>query len=427
MRHLFNILLLGLATLLVPGLAQAETHAITNALIHVGGEADVITDGTVVIRDGRIVAVGRDVAIPDDAEIIDGTGKVVTAGLMDPLTQLGLVEVGAVDGSVDTASTSERFTAAHDVADAVNPRSSLIPIQRIEGITRAITAPGPSWDGGSLISGRSATISLGSVDDFILERHAGMHVLFGETGARYAGGTRGAALQALREALQDARDYGNNRRAFEGADRYAYALTRLDLDALQPVLNGDMPFVVSVNRASDIEAMLRLADEFGLDLVIAGGAEAWMVADKLAAANVPVIVDAMQNLPSTFESIGSSLQNAAALDAAGVKVAFTAGSHNARNLTQYAGNAVANGLPWRAALNAMTTVPAEIFGIEGYGRIETGFDADVVVWDNDPLEVTSMAEHVFIRGKKVAMQSRQQLLRERYRDTESRPQMYDKQ
>ena len=424
MRHLITITLLCFGML--SNAAQAETWAIINGVVHTQSDAGVIKEGTVLIRDGRIAAVGTEVVIPEDATVIDAQGKVVTPGLMDPTTALGLVEVGAVDATVDTSPESDRFTAAHAVADAINPRSTLIPIQRVEGITRVVSAPGPSWSGGSLISGRSAAISLGNPDDYLLKTHAGMHVTLGEVGARMAGGTRGSAMLALREALQDASDYGNNRRAFEAANRYDYALSRLDLEALQPVLRGEMPFVVTVHRASDIEAVLRLAKDFGLDLVINGGAEAWMVAEQLAAADVPVIIDALQNLPSSFEMIGSTLQNAAALDAAGVKVAFTAGSHNARNITQYAGNAVANGLSWRSALEAITVNPAAIYGIENYGRIAPGYDADVVVWDGDPLEVTSFADHVFIRGEKVSMESRQQKLFERYRDTEERPQAYDK-
>lgn len=424
MRHLITITLLCFGML--SSAAQAETWAIINGVVHTQSDAGVIKEGTVLIRDGRIAAVGNDVVIPEDAQVIDAAGKVVTPGLMDPSSALGLVEVGAVDATVDTSPETDRFTAAHAVADAINPRSTLIPIQRIEGVTRVVSAPGPSWSGGNIISGRSAAITLGSTDDYILKEHAGMHAVFGEVGARIAGGTRGAAILALREALQDARDYGNNRSAFEAANRYDYALSRLDLEALQPVLNGELPFVVSVHRASDIEAVLRLAEDFGLDLVISGGAEAWMVADQLAAADVPVIVDALQNLPSSFEMIGSTLQNAAALEAAGVTVAFTAGSHNARNITQYAGNAVAHGLPWSSALKAITVNPAAIFGIENYGRIAPGYDADVVVWDGDPLEVTTFADHVFIRGEKVTMESRQQKLFERYRDGEKRPQAYDK-
>lgn len=407
------------------GGAYAETYAITNGVIHTLDETGVIKQGTVVISDGRIIAVGANVDVPADAVVIDAAGKVVTPGFMDPASYLGLIEVGAVDATVDATTISDRFTAAHSVAEAVNPRSMLIPVNRIEGVTRAVTRPFP---GSSVFAGRSAVITLGSVDDYLLDRAAAMHVTLGAYGAALTGGSRGAAIVKLREAFQDARDFGANRRAFEASDRYAYALSRPDLEALQPVLAGELPLVVDVERASDIEAALRLAKDFDLRLVIQGGAEAWLVADKLAAANVPVILDPVQNLPSSFEQLGSTLQNAAALHAAGVTIAFAQGeSHNARNMKQGAGIAVANGLPWSAALEALTVNPAKIFGVENYGRIAVGQDADVVVWDGDPLETTTFADHVFIQGRRIPMESRQTLLRDRYLDLdEPRPQSYDK-
>ncbi|MBW3568380.1 MAG: amidohydrolase family protein, partial [Proteobacteria bacterium] len=328
-------------------------------------------------------------------------------------------------GSRDMTTENERFTAAHSVADAVNPRSTLIPVSRIEGITRAVSRP---YAGKSIFAGRSALISLGSVDDFLLSRNTAMHVTLGEHGGELTGGSRGAALTKLREALEDARDFGNNRRAFETAGRYEYSLSRPDLEALQPALKGELPVVVEVERASDIEAVLRMANEFKLRVVILGGSEAWMVADKLARANVPVILDPLQNLPSSFEQIGSTLKNAAALHSAGVTISFTSGgSHNARNLKQGAGNAVAHGLPWTAALEALTVNPAKIFGVSNYGRLAAGQDADVVVWDGDPLETTTFADHVFIQGRKIPMESRQTKLRDRYLElNEVRPQAYDK-
>ena len=416
--------LLAAFALAFSGAAAAETYAITNGVIQTMGPQGVIRNGTVVIEDGRITAVGENVNVPSDAEVIDAKGKVVTPGIMDPSSYLGLIEIGAEEDTVDASTESERYTAAHDVADAVNPRSTLIPINRIEGITRAVTQPFP---GKSIFAGRSALISLGSVDDYLLDRQVAMHVALGEYGAGLTGGSRGAALEKLREALQDARDFGNNRRAFESADRYQYSLSRPDLEALQPVLRGEMPVVIDVERASDIEAALRIAEDFNLDLVIQGGSEAWIVRDKLARADVPVILDPLQNLPSSFEQIGSTLKNAALLDEAGVTIAFASGgSHNARNLTQGAGNAVANGLKWESALEALTVNPAKIFGVENYGQLAPGFDADVVIGEGDPLEVTNYAEQVFIQGRKIPMESRQTKLRDRYLDEEKRPQAYDK-
>lgn len=424
-RHVITLL----AALTMPFAAAVQAqetavYAITNGVIHTMGPEGVIEQGTVVIEGDRIVAVGENVAVPEGAVVIDAEGKVVTPGFMDPATNIGIVEVGAVDGTVDVSTTSDRYTAAHSVADAINPRSTLIPVNRIEGITRVVTRP---YSGTSIFAGRSAVMSLGSVDDYLIDRAAAMHLTLGISGAELTGGSRGAAIVKLREALQDARDYGNNRSAFESANRYAYSLSRPDLEALQPVLAGELPLVVDVERASDIEAVLRLAEDFGLDVIIQGGAEAWLVADALAAANVPVILNPLVNLPFSFEQIASTLQNAAKLHEAGVTIAFSQGeSHNARNVKQAAGIAVANGLPWTAALEALTVNPAQIFGVENYGRLAPGFDADVVIWDGDPLEVTTFADRVFIEGRDIPMVSRQTLLRDRYMEDEARPQAYDK-
>jgi imidazolonepropionase-like amidohydrolase len=220
----------------------------------------------------------------------------------------------------------------------------------------------------------------------------------------------------LAEALEDARDYAAHRADWERAGRRDYAPSRLDLEALQPVVAGEIPVAARVERASDILAALRLAREQRVRLVVVGGAEAHLVARELAAAGVPVVLDPLANLPESFESLAATLENAARLNAAGVAVALTSGeSHNGRNLRQGAGNAVAHGLPWAAGLAAMTSVPARLWGLDAaYGTLEPGKDADVVVWDGDPLELTTAALRVFIRGEAVAMVSRQTLLRDRY-------------
>ena len=222
----------------------------------------------------------------------------------------------------------------------------------------------------------------------------------------------------LREALQDALDYGTNRASFDRGDRRPYALSRLDLEALQPVVKGELPLVLTVHRASDIEAALRLARDFHLKLIVAGAREAWEVAGRLAEAKVPVLLDPLANLPGSFEELGATLEAAARLHRAGVTVAFMTGdAHDVRNIKQAAGNAVSYGMPWDAALAALTIVPARIWGIaDRYGTLEPGKDADVVVWDGDPLETTSYPEHVFIRGAEVPKDTRQLRLRDRYKD-----------
>lgn len=403
-------------TLVAASPVRAETVAITGATVHTLGAAGKLEGATVLIEDGRIRAVGRDVAVPSGARRIDAAGKVVTPGLFDSLSRLGLVEVGAVEGSVDTTVEDyDPVTAAFQVADAINPRSSLIAVNRIEGLTRAVVAPEA---GDSLIAGQAAIIHLGGPGDFLLRSPAAMFAVLGEAGAERAGGARGAALLRLREALQDAEDYAENRAAFERGDRREYSVSRLDLEALVPVVRGELPLVVTVNRASDIQAALRLAKELELKLILAGANEGWLVAREIAQAKVPVLVTPMENRPERFEILAATLENTARLHAAGVTVALMSGdAHNARNIRQAAGNAVAYGMPWDAALAAMTVVPARLWGLaDRYGTLEPGKDADVVIWDGDPLEITTFADRVFIRGVEIPMRSRQTELRDRYKD-----------
>ena len=414
------------ALILMTGLALAgataarpETVAITGATIHTMGPQGTIQNGTVVIENGRIRAVGASVPLPASVRRIDAQGKVVTPGLFDSYSQIGLVEVNAVEDSEDSSSQDDRITAAFSVADAINPRSALIPVNRVEGLTRVVAAPSA---GKSLIAGQGAVIDLGGPgthsEEYLVRSPAAMFAVLGEAGASRSGGARESSILRLREAFQDTLDYIANRRAFEQGERRPYLLSRLDLEALIPVVRGELPLVVTVNRASDIESTLRLAKEFKLKLILAGASEGWMVARQIAEAKVPVLLRPLNNLPGSFESLGATLENPARLYKAGVTIAFMSGdAHNSRNIKQEAGNAVAYGLPWDAALAALTSVPARIWGIAGsYGTLEPGKDADLVIWDGDPLEVTSFPTAVFIRGKAIPMTSRQLELRDRYKD-----------
>lgn len=393
---------------------DGKTYAITGGTVYTLGAAGKIEHGTVLVKDGKIAAVGANVEIPADAERIDATGKIVTPGIFDPQSQFGIVEVGAVKETRDASAGDSRFSAAFDVADAINPRSMLIPVNRIAGVTRAMVSP--TNGDKHIIAGRGAIIDLGSTEGFIHRDAAAMFAALGETGAAQAGGSRAAAMLALREALQDAKDYADNTSAYASNQRRTYALTRLDLEALGPVLAGKEPLVLHVERASDIEAALRLAGDFKLKLIVSGGAEAWMVADELAAAHVPVLLNPLEDLPAHFETLGSTLENAARLQKAGVMIAFATGdTHNARNVTQAAGNAVANGLPWLDALKALMLNPARIYGMDqDVGTLEQGKLADVVIWSGDPLELSSFADQVFIAGREIPMVSRQTMLRDRY-------------
>ena len=428
--------LLAAALLLCFGAAHGETVAITGGTVHTMSDAGTLDDATVLIEDGQITRVGRNVAVPKDAVRIDASGKVVTPGLFAAHTQLGLVEVNAVSGTVDGEQRGDQFGAAFEVADAFNPESTLIAVSRDEGVTRAAIVPSPAYpydsplgDGaaGGVISGQAAVVHLGADDDYLVLRKAALVAHIGAGGGTFAGGSRAAALLALRTALDDAIDYGRFRDAYDAGARREYSIGKPDLEALQSVLRGETPVYLSVDRASDIRVAIDMADHYGLKLVIVGGAEAWQVADRLASSNTPVIVSPLANLPGSFDTLSATMQNARLLHDSGVRVVLSDGdTHNARNLTQLAGNAVANGLPWIEGLRAITATPADILGLgDKFGRLAPGMVADVVVWDGDPLELTSYPDKVLIDGVVVEGDSRQQLLRERYRDLDDpRPPAY---
>jgi len=408
-----NRLKLAVAAALTLGNAHAGTLALTHARIHTVSTG-VLEDATLVIRNDAIEALGKDVVIPDGAQVIDTKGAVITPGLFDAYTQIGLDEVTAVDETNDSGSNNPRYSAALDVVDALNPRSTLIPINRIEGITSAMSAP-VSGAEGPLFAGRGAVISLGTLDNFVTKPQAAMFLSLGEVGVARIKGGRAALLLALREALEEARELGSTSPVQRPAQ-----LGLLDARALKAVLDGSMPLVVDVNRAADIRVLLKLADDYGLKLVLHGAAEAHLLAAELASRQVPVILDPTLDLPARFEALASRPDAAAILFKAGVRLAFSgdepaAGSHNSRNIRQLAGNAVARGLPWDAALAAITANPALIYGVDStLGTLEVGKKASFVVWDGDPLEVTTSAVQVYAAGRALPMVSRQTLLRDRY-------------
>lgn len=398
----------------------AQAVAITNGEIHtVSGP--VIRGGTVVLENGVITAVGRGVAIPSGARIIDASGKIVTPGLFDSSTGLGVTEVGSYQGTSDGSSGNDRMTAAFNVAEGINPNTTLIPVARVEGITRAVVAPG---GGASLIAGTSALINLGGsrLSSMLQKTPVAMYAALGERGAGYEGGARPLALLRLRELFQDAQDYAENRSAFDSGNRRQYALSRLDLEALAPVVRGEIPLVLSVDRASDILTALGLREEFPLDLVLSGVGEGWMVAEDIAAAGVPVMTNAASNLPS-FEVLGASYENVSRMQAAGVTIILSSfDGYNVRNLKQEAGFAVSYGMPHEAALRAVTLTPAEVWGVaDEVGSLEPGKAGDVVVWSGDPFELLTSVEHVFIDGVEISYDTRQKALFEKYRSLEMRP------
>jgi imidazolonepropionase-like amidohydrolase len=397
--------------------AQRTPVAILNAKIHVE-PGSVIEGGTILLRDGKIAAVGKNVAVPAGAERIDAAGKVVTAGLIDASSRIGLVEVDEVEptneGRFAAARGADAVHAAYRVSDGYNPDSVAIPVARSGGVTTAISTPR-----GGLIAGMAAAFSLraGSVTDVLVADRLAMYATLGERAIASAEGSRGIAVERLRELFDDARDYARRRSSHERNQTRDYAARRLDLAALGEVLRGKTPLVVRVNRGSDISAALRLAKEIGIRIVIEGGVEAWKVRDELAAARVGVILDPFDNLPMSFDQIHVVDDAAARLVAAGVDVAISVigDAATVRTLRQRAGVAIANGLSWDAALAAVTTTPARLFGLADRGRIARGAAADVVVWSGDPFELSSRAELVFCQGEKQSLDTRQSKLLRRYR------------
>lgn len=407
--------------------ASAQTTAITGATVHTVGPEGTLENATIVIENGRIAEVGTGIRVPAGAEVIDASGKIITPGLFSAMGQIGLSEVGAVTGTNDAVQRGDDFSAGFDVADAYNRRSVVIPISRIDGITRALIAPRagrPDEQGNSsrVLSGLASVVQLGDSGDYLARHGVAVVVNLGETGSAVAAGSRAAAIQELRAALTDALDYRRNKAAYERGDWREYSVSTADLVALVSVVEGDRSMIFAANRASDIEIVIKLASEFGLSAIIIGGAEAWMLAHELAAANVSVIIDGTANLPGNFDRINARLETGGILAAAGVRVAFGAGAqtHQARNITQSAGNAVANGMDWDAALEAITLAPAEMYGVDGeVGSIEPGKSADLIIWGADPLELTSYPEQVFIQGESIPLESRQTLLRDRYLQTDT--------
>jgi len=427
-----------LAALALASAAQAETVAITHARILTAGPAGEIADGTVVIRDGKIASVGPSAAVPSGARVIDAHGGVLAPGFFATNSSLGSVEINSQGN--DLSVDNPEIGAAFDIQYTLNPESILLPVARLGGLTSAVVMPKPyrarrggededgeTYTAGvaegskshALFAGQAAVIHLSKGEDILTRARVGMVVPFGEAGAGVAGGARGAEIVAFRNALQDVRDYIKNKAAYDRAGYRDLPLSKADLEALIPVVQGKMPVVADVHRASDIRAVLKLAREEGLKVILDGAEEGWMVAGEIAKAGVPVLLNPLNDRPESLEMLASTMDNAARLQAAGVTVALESegGDYRARETRYDAGNAVAHGMPYAAALAAVTINPARIFGVaDRTGSIEPGKDADLVIWTADPFEPLSQATAVFIHGQQQPMTSRQLELRDRYKD-----------
>jgi imidazolonepropionase-like amidohydrolase len=409
-----------LVLLLAAHTAGAQTIAIVGGTVYpVSGPK--IEHGTVIVRDGVIVGVGPNLTVPAGATTIDATGKWVTPGLINAGTQLGLIEIEAVpDTKDDSPKGTNGVAAAFSVVDGLNPHSVLWQPARNDGVTSVVDLPT-----GGLIAGQAAFVDLAvgvPASGMVLKAPVGMVTEVGN--AQQAGfSARGEVTARLRELFTDVQAFNRNRAQYERAQERTLSASHADLEALVPVLEGQLPLIVLADRASDIQAALALGQRYGIKVMIAGGAEAWQVTDALVAAHVPVLTGTLSNVPASFAALGSRQDNVALLRKAGVPVLLVGNAgeedqvpFNVRNIRQDAGTAVAYGLSWDEALRAITLTPAEVFGLaDRVGSLRPGREANIVIWSGDPLEFSTRAETVLIRGKSATGPSRQDLLIARYR------------
>ena len=413
--------------------AAAQDVIIYNAKIALGDGSEPIESGAVVIDNGKVVYAGdaQNRTFETD-ELIDAGGAWVTPGIVSAVTDLGLYDVGAVSASNDKSAGDARFNAALDVAPAINPQSQHVKVSRAGGITRALVTPS---HGNSLFAGQGAVIDLGTDANAVVQAKAFQLVNLGERGARLSGGSRTAAFVEFANALSEAQAFSAGNWA--GGERL---LTREDAAALLPIIRGQQKLYVEVERAADIRNVLGLKSKYrALDLVLVGASEGWLIARDIAAAGVPVIADALDDLPASFEQLGATQSNIGRMKNAGVKVAIgrmagTTDGHP-RSAAQFAGNLVAlgkvpgaSGLSWGQAFATISSIPADIAGHGGkFGVLQAGAAGDVVIWDGDPLEVTSAPTRVFIDGVEQPLDNHQTRLADRYRDLDESdlPKAYD--
>mgnify|MGYP000135579157 CR=1 FL=1 len=401
--------------------AAAETVAITGGKVVIGDGSDPIDGGTVVIRNGNVVAAGASVTVPAGARTVDANGKWVTPGIFAGFSRVGLVEVGAVTSTNDTSARGSEFSAGLDIAPSIDPFRSSVAVNRAAGVTRAVVAPSSS---GEIFAGQGAIADLGADNNPVTKARAFQFVEFGATGARRSGGSRSANHLQFRAYLREAADHAAGRAAFDDE-----LMRKEDAKALQPVLSGATRLLVHVEGANDILRLIELKRSYPkIKMVLVGASEGWRVASDIRKAGLPVIASALNDLPEDFDRLSATQSNIGRMKDAGVNVAIgminDRDAHQLRYTVQYAGNLVslnnvprATGLTWNEAFAAITSKPAEIMGMGArLGSLKPGRAGDVVIWDGDPLELSSAPTRVFIDGVEQSLDNRQARLRERYRN-----------
>ncbi len=435
-RNAFGLALLGVSAF--AGAQEEESWLITNARIHTLVEgAAPIESGSILIRDGRIVEIGDDVSAPAGAAVIDAAGLDVYPGMMDSVSQLGLTEISSISATVDTVELGEMNPHLR-AATAIHPSSEHLPVARANGITHAVVAPGRLGGfggGGTGISGQASIVHLDgwTVEEMDIEASAGMVLTWPTYSTRsFNPATFRPERRSFREAQEEYdRQVTELGEVLDAARRYAEAGDAgarerdVRLAALGPVVGGEMPLLILAQGEREIREAVEFTKEQGVKMILLGGNEAWKVKEVLVENGIPVILGPTQRLPSEEDSpYDKPFTTPGELHDAGVTVAFaTFGSSNSRLLPYEAGHAVGYGLPQDAAIRAITTIPAQLFGLaEDFGTLEEGKVANLIVVNGDPLEIRTEVEHVFVNGVPVSLDNRHQMLYEKYRSRPKPPQ-----
>jgi imidazolonepropionase-like amidohydrolase len=409
-----------LALLWIGASAHAQTVAIVGAEAWTNATDAPVKNATVVVSNGRIVSIASGAPVPPGARVFQGAGKVLTPTLDAAATQIGLVELASAPDTDDRASSNAVLGAAFDVSLGVDANSLTIQQARAAGVGRALVFPGPAGSG--IFAGQGARLNLAGGVDIVSKARVALFVTAGGGAAHAAGGSRAAVWGLLRNALEETRQVHTGLGPFKPRDQVQ---NHLEIEALKGVIERHAPLAVLANREADIRQAIAVAQEYTISVVIVGGAEAWRAADSLAAHHVPVILDPLDDLPVSFDSIGARRDNAALLARAGVTISFLVSGQGiylsydvGPALREGAGIAVANGLPYADALRAITQGASRIWrepAASNYATLVAGAPADLVLWDGDPLEPSSAPALVMLDGKEVSLQTRQTLLRDRYR------------
>jgi imidazolonepropionase-like amidohydrolase len=404
--------------LLIASSAQADSIAITGAEVWTNATDAPIRNATIVISGGRIVSIQSAQPPPPAARVIEATGRIVTPPLDAAATQIGLVEVASASDTDDRAVHSGPLGAAFDVSLGVDANDLVIQQARAAGVARALVFPDPAGSG--VFAGQAARLNLAERSAIVERARMALFMTAGGSAAHTAGGSRAAIWGQLRNALAEARSLRGSPSSFKPRDQL---LNHVDIEALSPVLAKRVPLAVAAQREADIRQALAVGRDFGIYVVIVGGAEAWRAANELASGHVPVILDPLDDLPVSYDAVGARRDNARILAAAGVTIGFLVSgqgiylSYNVGPaLREGAGIAVANGLPYAQALRAITQNAGRIWlDPAPAGTLVPGAAADLVIWDGDPLEPASAPVAMFLKGSEISLRTRQTLLRDRYR------------